>query len=273
VTVLFTARHGHQLITDVRPEDLDLKDDHKKPKEIVALHSQADLPLRLGMLLDVSGSVQSRVKFERQETVRFLDQVLDSSRDMAFVSTFEDAFHVVHDFSSDRSALDSAISHLKAGGGTALWDSVREACRRLGMAPDANSGATRVLVILTDGDDNASKGTLQDAVTAAQQYEVTVYVLDVNDGDGKAVAALKQLALQTGGQLFFPSGRKSLDKTFSRVRDEIRHQYALSYIPSDFAANGRFRRIELRILRAGQALRVRARRGYYAFPLAAVDGR
>jgi VWFA-related protein len=100
-----------------------------------------------------------------------------------------------------------------------------------------------------------------------------VYTLAVADDGSHGVTELKQLAAQTGGRVFFPASRRSLNKTFAQVRDEIRSQYALSYIPSDFSPNGRFRRIELKVLRAGKALHVRARKGYYAQPLAMAQER
>jgi VWFA-related protein len=132
----------------------------------------------------------------------------------------------------------------------------------------------RVLVILSDGQSNADKLHLEDAIDIAQRSEVTVYTISTHPpriptylDSPSAIAGnrnLRKLAEQTGGRVLFPTSPKEIGKAFQKITEELRSRYAISYRPADFSNDGRYRRIVIQARKAGKKLRVRARKGYYA---------
>lgn len=268
VSVLFTVLDKNRFVTDLTENDVTIKDDDRSPEAVVAFRTQPDLPLRIGLLIDTSQSVYVRFGFEQAAAGAFLNRLLQPGRDQAFIVGFSDRPHLVQDFSNHLGALWRGLAVLAPDGHTALFDSVVFACRRMVAHPERQFVA-RTLVLLSDGEDNSSRATLKDAIHAAQQSEVDIYVISTNDdlsysGSADGDQNLKRLAQETGGRALFPGSLSKLDKALSRLNEELRSRYAISYRPREFQSDGRYRRIEIVAQKAGKKLKVHARKGYYA---------
>jgi Ca-activated chloride channel family protein len=130
----------------------------------------------------------------------------------------------------------------------------------------------RVLVVLSDGQNNAGEVTLGRAIDAAQEAEVTIYTISTNytrssaerDSANAGNANLRQLAEQTGGRVLFPASPKDVAKSFAKIEEELRSRYAVSYKPSEFTPDGHYRTIKIEARKTGEKLEIRARKGYYA---------
>jgi VWFA-related protein len=266
VTVMFTATHKGRFVNDLQRSDIEVNDDKKPPENIVDFRSEADLPLRLGLLIDTSGSVNDNFEFEQFSAGEFLRQVLTAEHDHAFVTAFSHRSRVVQDFTNDVGKLDKAAKNIRDDqGDTAFYDAVVTACRKL-AANKENQPVARVIVLLSDGDDNSSHNSLQKAIQTAQESEVTIYTLSPNPigvnvlGDN----VLQRVAEETGGRAMFPEKKKDIVRAFANLRDELRSRYAVSYRPAHFEPDGHFRKIRIMARKFGQKLRVHARKGYYA---------
>lgn len=262
VQVLFTAsRHG-RFIAGLTENDVRVRDNNK-PATIVDFRGQENLPLRVALLVDTSDSIRERFQFEKEAAAIFLRQTLRGQADQAMVAGFNTTFHLSQGFSHDPRLLSAGIDRLSPGGGTAVFDAVAEACRLL--ARPRQGMVARVLILVSDGDDNASKSTLQSVVARAQQAEVTVYAVSTNSlVDSSADRTLKHLARPTGGQALFPGNVRKLARAFARISEELRYRYAVAYRPPEIADNGSFHRIQIQARKSGKKLSVMARKGYYA---------
>lgn len=270
VSVIFTASAGGKLITDLTKDDVTIRDDEKIPAAIVQFHSQYDLPLRVGLLVDTSGSVKSRMRFERAAATAFLREVMQARSDLGFVMGFANVPTVTQDLTEDQELLSSGVAVLKSDGGTALFDAIVTACNKL-SARSEQQVVAQVLVVLTDGDDNSSRSTLEDAIQAAQQAGIIIYTISSNPHDFQfddthhaENVVLKKLAEQTGGRALFPQCPRDVKGAFAKIQQELRCRYAVSYRPADFVPDGHYRHIKIVARKRGKNLHVRARRGYYA---------
>lgn len=270
VAVFFSVMQGGKLISDLQREQLTVRDDGKAPISISEFAPQSKLPLHVGLLIDTSGSLQQRFDFEKQAAARFISRMLRNSSDLAFVGGFANDTAVTQDFTADAGLLAAGIEKLQISGGTAIWDAVSRACWKLAAYPEKERVAN-VLVVLTDGEDNASRTSLRQAVHDAENTGVTVYVISTRDyqdlhqfGKTDADKVLQELSNRTGGEAMFPGEMRALDKTFERLGDVIRSRYFVAYKPAAFQANGRYRKIALLATRNGVRLKVHARQGYYA---------
>jgi VWFA-related protein len=275
VNVLFTARHRGKLIADLTRDEITILDDEKQPASITRFLTQHDLPLRVGLVVDTSGSVQHRFRFEQAAAIAFLRQVIAGSDNLAFVMGFAASPKLMQDFTNDAGLLARGVEALSWGDGTAIFDAVRSASFKLSNRAERGPVA-RILVLVSDGEDNASRITLQEAIDTAQQTEVVIYTIGTNPppsspfdyyrvnyhkaGDDR----LKALALQTGGQAMFPTGAREVSRVFSRLREELSCRYAISYEPANFVPDGHFRKIKITARKRGKKLSVNARPGYYA---------
>ena len=272
VTVSFSVTDGRGFVQDVTQENIRVLDDHKPVVRILAFRHQRDLPLRLGLLVDTSASVNPRFRFEQQAATQFLRKIVRHGLDQAFVIGFADHARITQDYSDDPGQLAAGVAALHNGGGTALFDAIHGACEKLSAAL-GNDPVARVLVVLSDGDDNTSRTTLNQAINMAQIRDITIYTINTRSetvdfsrvgltakGDG----ALKEIAEQTGGRSFVRMSSWELTRAFSAIEKEKRNRYSLSYQPRDLEENGRFRSIQIAAKKSGRRLRIHARKGYYA---------
>ena len=265
VTVLFSVTNKGKFVDGLALQDIEVEDDKKAPSAILDFRSEKDLPLRLALLIDTSDSITERFEFEKQAATRFLQQVIRRGMDQAFVMGFNGRTDLTQEFTDDPELLAKGVQRLKAGGNTALYDAVYSACERLARTTETGTVA-RVLVLLTDGDDTASRRSYANAVDAANRAGVTIFGVSTNKID-QAVPGdvrLKAFGEETGGRTIFPGEANDLPRAFSKVEKEIRSRYAVSYRPAAFEPNGRYRKIKIVARHLGKKLHVRARRGYYA---------
>jgi VWFA-related protein len=265
VNVLFIAMNKHgKFVRDLNKDDFNILDDHKPPQAIVNFSQQTDLPLRMGLLVDTSGSVHGRFQFEQDAAVGFLQHTIRAHYDHAFVMGFNARNHVSQDFTDNVSLLATGVQRLQDGGGTALYDAIYSACKERLLKDDSDRPVRRALVILSDGEDNQSEHSRIQAIEMAQRAQVIIYTISTDDSGLilRGDKILQQLSDATGGRAFFPFKMKDIKSSFSAIEDELRSQYVVSYHPADFDADGRYRSIEITALK--KDLQVRARKGYFA---------
>jgi VWFA-related protein len=266
VNVVFTVtdKHGRR-ITDLKQSDFRVVDDNKPPEEIRSFNAETNLPLQVGLLIDASNSVRDRFKFEQESAVEFLNQIIRPRYDQAFVVGFDATPEVTQDFTDDTSLLGHGVHELRPGGGTALYDALYFACRDKLIKAPKSTNVRRAIILLSDGDDNLSHVTREEAIEMAQRAEVIVYTISTNVSGtkGKGDQILERIADATGGRAFFPFQIRDVTNAFAEIQDELRSQYAVSYKPADFKADGHYRTIEI-VANDRKNFRVRSRRGWYA---------
>ena len=265
VNVLFIAMDKHgKFVRDLNEKDFNILDDHKPPQSIINFSQQTDLPLRIGLLIDTSGSVKGRFQFEQEAAAGFLQHTIRARYDDAFVMGFNSRSHVVQDFTDNVALLQTGIQHLEDGGGTALYDAIYSACKERLLNNDSDRPLRRALVVVSDGEDNQSEHSRTQAIEMAERAQVIIYTISTDDSGLilRGDKVLQQLADSTGGRAFFPFKMKDIKSSFSAIEDELRSQYVVSYHPADFEADGRFRPIQITALK--KDLQVRARKGYFA---------
>jgi Ca-activated chloride channel homolog len=265
VNVLFIATDKHgKFVRNLNERDFNILDDHKPPESILAFRRETDLPIQMGLLVDVSGSVNSRFEFEQEAATGFLQHVIRPGFDKAFVLGFNGHSEYAQDYTDKASLLSVGVRRLQNGGGTALYDAVYRACKEKLLGEKSEHPVRKALVVISDGEDNQSETSRAQAIEMAQRAEVIIYTISTDDSGLilRGDKVLKQLADATGGRAFYPYKMKDISHSFSAIEDELRSQYVVSYKPSDFDADGRYRSIEITALK--KDLQVRARRGYFA---------
>jgi Ca-activated chloride channel homolog len=266
VNVVFTVtdKHGKR-ITDLKQNDFHFLDDNKPPEIIRSFNSEANLPLQVGLLIDASNSVRDRFKFEQESAIEFLNQTVRPRYDQAFVVGFDATPEVTQDFTDNTEALAHGVRELRPGGGTALYDAIYFACRDKLLKAPKSTNVRRALILLTDGEDNLSHVSREEAIDMAQRAEAVIYTISTNVSGTKGAGdkVLERIADATGGRAFFPFQIRDVVNAFSEIQEELRSQYAVSYKPADLKADGHYRAIEI-VANDRKNLRVRARRGWYA---------
>ncbi len=265
VNVLFIATDKHgKFVRDLGQNDFSILDDHKPPQSILNFHRETDLPLHLGLLIDVSGSVHSRFNFEQDAATSFLMHSVRAGFDKAFVVGFNTHSQLTQDFTDNVLLLSEGIHRLQDGGGTALYDAIYRACKDKFLKDRPDHPTRKAIVVVSDGEDNQSEYSRAQAIEMAQRAEVIIYAISTDDSGLilRGDKVLEQLAEATGGRAFFPFKMKDITRSFAAIEDELRSQYVVSYKPADFDADGRYRSIEISALK--KDLQVRARKGYFA---------
>ena len=264
VRLVFTVtdKHGHY-IKDLKREDFKVLDDQKQA-ELRSFRSETDLPLQVGLLIDASNSVRDRFKFEQEAAIEFLNASIRPHYDEAFVVGFDVTPEVTQDFTDSTEKLSIGVRALRAGGGTAMYDALYFACRDELLKHEQTGPVRRAIILLSDGEDNQSHVTREEAIEMAQRAEAIVYTISTNISGmkGKGDKVLMRIADATGGRAFFPFQMRDVSDAFLSIQEELRSQYAAAYKPVDFVADGRYRTIE--IVAPGKGLKVRTRKGYYA---------
>jgi VWFA-related protein len=279
LVVTVTDRH-RSFITDLDQSDFKVLE-NGNPQDIRFFGRETDLPLRIGLLLDTSNSIRQRLSFEQEAAIDFLNRVIRRNKDMAFLMTFDNEPEVVQDFTGDLALLTDAIHNQRAGGGTALHDAIYRASEILSNPPlpvGPDPEVRRVIVVISDGDDNLSDHALSEATESAIRSEVAIYAISTNT-DWLAIddaahpskyhysqgdTALRTFTDQTGGQCFFPYKLDDLAQSFLDIGTELRSQYYIAYAPTIPLSKGQYRKIDVQTDRKGAV--VRTRKGYYAVP-------
>ena len=261
-------------VGQLKREDFTVLEDNV-PQEVSYFEPVA-APVNLLLLLDLSGSIGSKLKTMKKAAKKFVDSL--GRDDRVAVATFTTHFHAVSDFTTDRNKLKKSIDQIEnPGGDTALYDATWSALDSLGRSANARTA----LVILTDGVDSSSVPNEQgsqhgfdELMTRVEEEDATIYPIyfdtepEVVGGDytphvfAKARKQLETLAQQTGGSYFKASRPEDLDGVYKSVAAELHSFYSLAYPATDAKKDGRWRKITIKVSRTG--VKARTKRGYYA---------
>jgi len=265
VDMLFTVTDKKgRFITNLSKDDFSVFE-NRRPQTIQEFTSESDLPLRIAILIDTSNSIRDRFKFEQQAAVDFINSVIRRGQDRAMLVSFDSSAELVADLIDDPDKLADGIRSLRPGGGTALYDALYYACRDKLQLDKPRYRFRRAVIIVSDGEDNQSRVSRDQALEMAQKADAVIYCISTNitriESDGDKV--LKYLSAETGGQSFFPFKAEDLAQSFENIANELRHQYAIFYRPDPFHTDGLYHTVDLRV-KGRHDVVVRARKGYYA---------
>ncbi|MCC6390000.1 MAG: VWA domain-containing protein [Bryobacterales bacterium] len=265
VNILYTVSDKKgRFVTNLDKQDFEVFE-NKKKQNILEFTAESDLPLRLALLIDTSNSVRDRFRFEQEAAIEFLNSLLRPRTDKAMVVSFDTAAELVSDLTDDHERLVKAIQDLRPGGGTALYDAIFNSCKDQLMKDQPRHKFRRAIVILSDGEDNQSRYTRDQALEMAQKADVVMYTVSTNitriptDCD----KVLKYFAAETGGLALFPFKVEDLSQSFENISNELRSQYNLLYRPEPVHADGLYHTVDIKV-KNRKELVVRARKGYYA---------
>jgi VWFA-related protein len=261
-----TDRRG-RFVSGLNKDDF-LVREGKNTQKILLFSSESELPLRLAILVDTSNSIRDRFRFIQETAIEFINSVMRPGKDKAMVVSFDTAAELQVDLTGDKEKLATAIRNLRAGGGTTLYDAIALASRDKLMQEQPRLGLRHAMVILSDGDDNQSRYSRDQALELAQMADVVIYTISTNSvtgarGETGGDKVLKYLSSETGGLTFFPFKVEDLSQSFENIANELRHQYSLLYRPEPLKTDGSYQAIEVRVPTQGNLV-IRARRGYYA---------
>jgi VWFA-related protein len=264
VNLLFTVSDKRgRFITDLNKDNFQVFEG-KKRQSILEFTAESDLPLRLAILIDTSNSIRDRFRFQQEAAIEFIRSVMRRGQDKAIVISFDTLPELVADLTDDVQKLENAVRDLRPGGGTSLYDAVFFACRDKLSQDQPRHKFRRAMIILSDGDDNQSRYSRDQALEMAHKGDVVVYSISTNisriqtDGD----KVLKYFADETGGATFFPFKVEDLQQSFENIANELRHQYNILYRPEPLLTDGGYQEVEVRIP-GRRGINVRARHGYY----------
>ncbi len=257
-----TDKRGN-FVNGLQQQNFGLLDDGRPPERIIRFVQQTNLPLRVGIMIDTSSSIRQRFSYEQQAAIDFLLQVMHPV-DRAFVEGFDVQTDIEQDFTNRIDLLDSGISRLRPGGGTALYDSLYKTCRDQMLTLQQTADVRKAMVLVSDGDDDYSRATEDDAIKMCQRAETIVYTISTNTGPSrdKGDDVLTRISDATGGRAFFPTRMEDVSEGFLNIEAELRSQYSLVYVPANFKQDGSFRTIYLQSLDPRYV--VRAKKGYFA---------
>jgi len=265
-------------IGNLTKDDFQVTEDGKQ-QEIRFFSKETDLPLTLGLLVDVSRSMESLLEIERSASNRFFERVL-RQKDMAFLISFGSDSELLQDSTNSTSLLKKALDELRISGGvtgvitpstlpstprgTVLYDAVYLAARE----KLRHEVGRKAMIIISDGMDMGSRVKLQEAIDEAHRADAIIYGILYEDPryvmmGGSGSGTLKRMAEDTGGRMFRIDRRESLDQIYDQIQQELRSQYTLAYTPTNTARDGGFRKVEIKVKNNKDA-RVQARKGYFA---------
>ncbi|MGD0800938.1 MAG: VWA domain-containing protein [Terracidiphilus sp.] len=263
-----TVLEGNQLVSDLKKENFQVFEDGVRQTLISFQHN--DLPVSIALVVDNSGSMSRKRPSVNKSTLDLIQA--SNPEDEAFVVNFSDEAFIDQDFTSDVGKLREGLAHIEARGGTALYDAV------VASADHLAAGAKRskqVIILITDGEDNASTLNLEQTIRRVQKLSgPVIYSIGLLFGDEMTRAemkqarnALQQLSTETGGIAFFPKNIEKVDQIAAEVARDIRNQYLLGYHSTKPATETAFRRVQVAAEGKGHGkLTVRTRTGY--FPVA-----
>jgi VWFA-related protein len=265
VNLLFTVSDKKgRFVSNLGKADFQIVE-NKKQQSILEFTAETDLPLRLAILIDTSNSVRDRFRFLQEAATEFISTVMRPGKDRALVVSFDTAPELISDLTSDAVSITKAIRDLRPGGGTALYDAILYSCRDKLMKDQPREKFRRAVVVLSDGDDNQSRWTREQALEMAHKADVVIYTISTNTtrSDTSGDRVLKRFAEETGGIAFFPFKTEDLSQSFENIANELRHQYNVLYRPEPLRTDGLYHPVDIQV-KDQKSLLVRARRGYYA---------
>jgi|SRR5579871_3267620 len=269
VNTVFTVadRNGRgKFITNLKKEDFRIFEDDK-PQAITNFSTETNLPLSIALLVDTSGSIRDKLALEQEAATDFFYAILHKGKDRGMVISFDSGVDVQQEFTDDPEVLAASIKKIRAGGGTSLFDAVYLAVsERLSKEAD---NRRKVIILISDGDDNSSRISQTETLEIAQRYNVIIYCISTNQSayfGGKDQVrgdnVLKKLSGETGGRSLFPAKVTDMSQDFRDISEELRAQYSIGYIPTRPDDNT-FRRLRIDVV-SNRNYKARARSGYYS---------
>lgn len=252
-------------VAGLTKENFVLKEDDREQK-IAVFDKESALPLSIALSIDTSLSTRHDLPLEQASAKRFAHAIVRPVDALSVYGFSEVVYESTRGYTSDLRRIDDAIEHIRVGAATALFDAIYLASRAL----ERRKGR-KVIVLITDGGDTASKFDYKQALRAAEEAEAIVYsiiIVPIESSAGRETGgehALIQLSDDTGGKYYYATSTSDLDEAFHRISDELRTQYLLAYYPSQHASFSEFRRIEVKVVGVPKAAAygVRHRAGYY----------
>ena len=267
VFVTVTDDHGAP-VSNLAKDNFQILEDDREQK-ISVFTKESELPLSIVLDIDTSLSTRKDLALELNSARRFAHAILRPQDGLAIYG-FNEVVNETVPFTSDLKTIDRGVEHLQLGAATALYDAIYVGSEAL----DKREGR-KVMVVITDGGDTASRTDYKEALRAAQISEATVYsiiVVPIEASAGRDTGgehALIQLSADTGGKYFYATSLAQLDEAFRSISDELRTQYLLAYYPASRLADSDFRRIEVKLngVSGGSDYKTRHRTGYYTSKL------
>ncbi len=261
-----------RFVPDLKQDNFRVYED--KVEQKVSIFKREDIPVSVGLVIDNSGSMRDKRPRVNAAALTFVKT--SNPDDEAFVVNFNDDYYLDtdKDFTNDMNELKEALERIDSRGSTALYDAI------IGSLDHLKKGTKdkKVLLVITDGEDNASRKSLTATVQEAQQSNALIYAIGLLSQESKRSAkrarqALTQLAEATGGLAFFPEGVQDTEAICTQIAHDLRNQYTLAYYPSNTAKDGSFRGVHVEVIapRGRGKLSVRTRTGYYAQRTSAGD--
>jgi VWFA-related protein len=303
VNILFTVRkkHGGALVPNLSKDDFSVYEEGKQ-QTVSRFSRETDLPLTLGLLIDISASQMNLIEVERAAASAFFGSVI-RPKDEAFLISFGKETELVHDLTNSPRALRAALGDLQGDVGPSMMGGRGPSIPNTNPGPVPQMGnpkgtllfdaiylaaneklksevGRKAIVLITDGDDQGSYYKRDQAIEAAQRADTIIYSIyyvdpgfynrygSISFGGGGGESELRKMSEQTGGRVFVVDRKHTLQDVFQELQDEMRSQYALSYNPSNPKRDGKFRRLEIKCHEKDNL--VQARKGYYATPNDAV---
>jgi VWFA-related protein len=264
-------KKGH-IVNDLGKDSFRIYEDGVQQR--LSVFSHADVPVTMGIVIDDSGSMREKRAAVNAAAVTFVKT--SNPQDQAFVVNFNDVYYLdtPGDFATNIEDLRAALDKIDSRGGTALYDAVYASLDHLKLG----NRDKKVLLVITDGEDNASRYTLDELMRYAQKSNAVIYTIGLlgslepgglfklrGSGTRHAKKVLENLAQATGGQVYFPKALDSVETTCVQIARDIRNQYTLAYYPTNEKKDGTFRQVRIDIQGANHnGLTVRSRPGYFA---------
>jgi VWFA-related protein len=272
--ITVTDKKG-QFVSGLTQGDFQVLED-KVPQQIDSFTSEQanSLPLYVGVLMDTSPSTAGKLRFEQESAMNFIQTVVRPRRDRVLFATFDDQITLRQDFTDRLELLDRAVFAVKkTGEKTALYDAIWQFCDEKMRSAQGR----RALVIITDGDDTYSRADINDAIDIAQRTETTIFAISTKAGLSGTVPGveagtvkdhgdknMERLCDETGGMAFFTGDMLALERSFTKIANELRSQYLITYKPSNERYDGSYRKVEVKLLNANDKYKLRTKRGYKA---------
>jgi len=266
VSLTVTVTDGARYVTDLDEQDFEVFEDGVKQQ--TSFFSKVPQPVALAILLDTSASMESKLETAQEAAIGFARRMRPG--DVMEVIDFDGQVNILQTFTSDVSALERAIRQATVNGSTSLYNAIYISLKSLQKARARSAEEIRreAIIVLSDGDDTSSLVAYEEVLDLAKRSETAIYAIGLRQNEGprrefkEAEFVMRQLSQETGGRAFYPSSVTELPKIYDQIAQELASQYSLGYTSKNPLRNGSWRRVNVRIARAG--MQGRTRQGYFA---------
>jgi Ca-activated chloride channel homolog len=263
------ADSAARYVTDLQQQDFQVFEDGVLQE--VTFFNKTNLPIALGLLLDTSASMESRLPIAQEAAIGFAKKL--RPQDLAEVIDFDSRVLILQTFTSKASELEQAIRRTSAGGSTSMYNAIYIALKDLKkiVATNVDEIRRQAIVVLSDGEDTSSLLPFEEVLDLAKRSETAIYAIGLrsteagvssNKGFKEAEFVLRQLSQETGGRTFFPTQASELAGIYGQISDELSSQYTVGYTSRNTKRDGAWRRVVVRVNRPNAV--PRTKQGYFA---------